>query len=163
MCQWILKANGHVVPCGTVCPLTEDEKHNPIVLKHQTAFDGLIERRWGSLIKPPKSENAKGKDMEWELYEDEEQTASQTLDIEDIVDAKGKIFNQEPVWDRMLRAEIAINRETPGAMVQSKGVAKRHAVTPTGKSMGAYDNNALPNTVVYEVEFGRMGKSPGCH
>jgi hypothetical protein len=83
----------------------------------------------------------------------DDQVAKPTLDIEDIVDAKGRVLNQEPVWDKMLIAEIAINRETPGAMVHSKGIVKRRAVTPSDNTTGTYDSNPLLNTLVYEVEF----------
>jgi hypothetical protein len=50
MAQWILKANGRVVPRRTCRPLSVAERHSPEELRKRTIFDGLIERRWGTSI-----------------------------------------------------------------------------------------------------------------
>jgi hypothetical protein len=66
------------------------------------------------------------------------------------VDAKGRLINQQPAWDRM---QIAINKDTPTGPAVCKGIVKRRAITPTGNTTGLYDQNPLMNTMVYEVEF----------
>ena len=48
MDQWILKVNGQVVPCQSLCPLTIAEKHHPIEVKMHAVFDSLIEKRLGT-------------------------------------------------------------------------------------------------------------------
>jgi hypothetical protein len=54
MCQWILKANGSVVPRLTVRPLNAEERHGPINHKKREIFKELIIKRWGTSInKPP--------------------------------------------------------------------------------------------------------------
>jgi hypothetical protein len=58
MAQWILKANGNVVPHRSSRPLKMDEIHSATEIKKRTIFDGLIERRWGTSINPPKQKNA---------------------------------------------------------------------------------------------------------
>ena len=45
MAQWVLKANGNVVPRRTLRPLHVDELQNPTETKKREAFDVLIERR----------------------------------------------------------------------------------------------------------------------
>jgi hypothetical protein len=54
MCQWILKANGKVVPRRSVRPLQTAEIHSASELKKRQVFDELIERRQGTSINPPK-------------------------------------------------------------------------------------------------------------
>jgi hypothetical protein len=54
MCQYILKANGKVVPRRSVKPLQKAEIHSPSELKKRQVFDELIERRHGTSINPPK-------------------------------------------------------------------------------------------------------------
>jgi hypothetical protein len=54
MCQWILKANGKVVPRRCVRPLQTAEIHSPSELKKGQVFEELIERRHGTSINPPK-------------------------------------------------------------------------------------------------------------
>ena len=49
MAQWVLKANGKVVPRRTVRPLHVDELHSPQEIKKRETFDALIERGDGVL------------------------------------------------------------------------------------------------------------------
>ena len=48
MAQWILKANGRVVPRRSLRLLKVDEIHSPVDIKKRQVFDKLIERRWGT-------------------------------------------------------------------------------------------------------------------
>jgi hypothetical protein len=152
MCQWILHANGKVVPRCTVRPLREDERRDAGVQQQQKLFDSMIERRWGTSINPPKLESTIDEDFA-ECDDDEDDPANPTIDIEDAVDGKGRLINQQPAWDWMLQAEIAINKDTQAGPVVCKGVVKRHAVAPSGRTTRIYDSNPLLNTMVYEVEF----------
>jgi hypothetical protein len=52
MAQWILKANGRVIPRRSSRPLKVDEIHSTTEIKKRAVFDGLIERRWGTSINP---------------------------------------------------------------------------------------------------------------
>ena len=47
MAQWVLKANGRVVPHHTLCPLKPEEEQSTAEQKKCDSFDELIERRWG--------------------------------------------------------------------------------------------------------------------
>ena len=53
MAQWVLKANGRVVPRRSLRPLTIAELHSPVEHKKRDVFDALIERRMGTSINPP--------------------------------------------------------------------------------------------------------------
>ena len=53
MAQWVLKANGRVVPRRSLRPLTIAELRSPVEHKKHDVFDALIERRMGTSINPP--------------------------------------------------------------------------------------------------------------
>ena len=53
MAQWILKANGEVVPRRTLRSLKPEEIHSPIEQKKRDLFDELITCRWGTSLTPP--------------------------------------------------------------------------------------------------------------
>ncbi len=74
----------------------------------RNVFDGLIERRWGTSINPPGTKGTKedsdtGGD-EFEEYEDDDEPARIVPEIEDTVDAKGRLLNQMPAYDRILNS-----------------------------------------------------------
>ena len=53
MTQWVLKANGNVVPRRTIRPLNTSELSSDTENKKRTLFDELIEKRWGTSVNPP--------------------------------------------------------------------------------------------------------------
>ena len=59
MAQWILKANGRVVPRRSLRPLKVDEIHSPVEIKKREVFDKLIERRLGTPMTPPNTQQPK--------------------------------------------------------------------------------------------------------
>ena len=95
MVQWILKSNRYIVPIQTLRPLHVDELHSPEDQKKQNIFGALIERRWGTSIKPP-SVSTTSNDNIWEEHEDEDESARIIPDIEDTVHDKGSQLNQQP-------------------------------------------------------------------
>ena len=83
MAQWILKANGRVVPRRSLRPLKVDELHSPVEIKKRELFDELIQRRWGSPMTPSNTQQQNV----FKKYEDHEQQEQPTLEVEDIVDS----------------------------------------------------------------------------
>ena len=69
MAQWILKANGRVVPRKSLRPLKVDEIHSPVEIKKREVYDELILKRWGTTMTPPNTQQPKA----FEKYEDHEQ------------------------------------------------------------------------------------------
>lgn len=150
MAQWILKANGKVVPRRSSRPLKVDEIHSPTEIKKRAVFDGLIERRWGTSINPPKQTDAEDLDEnEFEEYEDEDEPKRTVPDIEDTVDATGKLLNQQPAYDKILRSEVSLQI---GENMTVGKVTKR-ALGPDGNVAGTYDENPCLNTMIYGAEF----------
>jgi len=107
MCQWVLKVNGNVVPRRTVTPLTHDELHSPNDERRRRVFDQLIEKRFGKSVNaskdlqdsPTSAEIATEEEETWEPYTDEEEPAHEVHDMDDAVDARGLLINQQPEYD----------------------------------------------------------------
>ena len=110
-------------------------------------FDKLIEERWGTSINPAK--NSIDNDNKFEEYSDEDEDPRVIPDIEDAVDSTGRIINQQPMYDRLLNAEVLLHHEDD--QVVAKVV--RRALGPDGKTNGVYDTNPFLNTLMYEIEF----------
>jgi hypothetical protein len=81
MAQWILKANGRLVPCQSLRPLKVEELHSATELKKREIFNGLIERRWGTSINPPTVSDAKDDDDFEEYYWKDEAVAVRKADM----------------------------------------------------------------------------------
>ena len=70
-------------------------------------------------------------------------------DVEDTVDATGKLLNQHPAYDWIINAEVALQLEEE----VTTGKVTRRALGPDGQVAGTYDDNPFLNTIIYEVEF----------
>ena len=149
MAQWVLKANGNVVPRRSLRPLKVEELHSPTELKKQDVFDALIERRWGTSINPPKPARTREEDETFEYYQDEDESPKITPDTEEAVDATGRAINLQPSYDKIINAEVQLQTGDGPAV----GVVRKRAVGPNGRTAGEYDDNPMLNSVVYEVEF----------
>eukprot|EP00957_Ditylum_brightwellii_P140629 10713350-Ditylum_brightwellii.AAC.1 len=74
-------------------------------------FDQLIEHRWGTLLSKPPSEpdhNPVDQDNDLEEYYDKDKSHRIVPDIEDVVDNKGKLLNQQQAYDKLLNAEVSL-------------------------------------------------------
>jgi hypothetical protein len=148
MSQWILKSNGNVVPRRTLRPLRVDELHSSEEQKKREIFGALIERRWGTSINPP-NDTTSDNEEDWEEYEDPDEPARTVPEIEDTVDVRGHLLNQQPAYDKLINAEVQLQL---GDDVTSATV-KQRALGPDGTVVGTYDDNPIMNSIVYEVEF----------
>ena len=145
MAQWILKANGRVVPRRSLRPLKNDEIHSPVEIKKREVCDELIKRRWGTPMTPPNTQQPKA----FKKYEDHEQQEQPTLEVEDIVDSTGKLINQQPAYDQIINAEVQLQL---GEEIVNGKVIQR-TIGPDGQVTGTYDNNPFLNSIIYDVEF----------
>ena len=76
-----------------------------------------------------------------------------SADEEDAHDGQGKSINQQPAWDRMLHQELVMNKDPMSPSEKSRGIVKRRAISPEGKTTGTYHEEQDLNTMEYEVEF----------
>ena len=65
MAQWLLKANGNIVPIRTLIPLNVVDIHSPVKINKIDTFDVLIKRIWFTAINPPKTNEPEVKEK-WE-------------------------------------------------------------------------------------------------
>jgi hypothetical protein len=109
----------------------------------------LIERRWGTSINPPKPTDDENLDDDFEFEEYEDEPKRIVPDIEDTVDANGKLLNQQPAYDKILQSEVSLQ------LGESTTVGKvpKRAIGPHGTVAGTDDKNPCLNTMIYEVEF----------
>ena len=112
----------------------------------QKVFVALIERRHGTSINPPIVTTERD---EFEEYEDDDEEARVVPDIEDTVDATGKLLNQMPAYDRILNSEVSLQLGEDMAV----GKVTRRALNPDGRVTGTYDENPMLNSMIYEIEF----------
>lgn len=145
MAQWILKANGNVVPRRSHRPLQTSELHSPSEEKKRRIFDALIERRWGTSISPPQTQPSK----DFDLYEDETERPNPMPDTEDTVDADGRLLDQQPAYDTMINAEVLLQQGEEYVTCKIIG----RSTGPDGKTHGKYDENPYLNSIMYDVEM----------
>ena len=148
MAQWILKANGHVVPRRTVRPLTRDEVNLESEQRKRKIFDELIEKRWGTCVSPPPTAANDTSDS-FVPYEDDDEPATSIPTIDDPVDANGRALDQQPAYDVLIDAELML----PQRDQLRPAKVRRRTADPDGRVTGTYNSNPLMNTLTYDVEF----------
>jgi hypothetical protein len=110
MAQWILKSNGEVVPQRSHRPLKTEEIHSETEKAKRTICNDLIEKRHGTATRPANTD-ADANENNWdpyEEYEDDDEMARVVDDIEDIVDANGRLLNTMPDYDQILNAKVSL-------------------------------------------------------
>ena len=147
--QWVLKSNGNVVPRRTVQVLQLDEIHSDTEKRTRDVFDALIERRWGSPMSTPKTDDTEMTTDAEENENNDDKMTKRHIDIEDSVDSQGELINQLPAYDRLLNAEIMVQAEESHV----SGKVTKWVLGPDGKVAGKYDDNPYLNSIIYEVEL----------
>jgi hypothetical protein len=147
MSQWILKANGNVVPRRTVRPLSIAEKHSETEEDKRKLFDQLIKQKWGTSAFPPSKYTPPEDEMD--EYRDEDEEPRVIPEHEDVVDATGRLLNQQPNYDKIIGCEVQMQNGDEMCL----GKVTQRAIGPDGRSAGSYDDNPILNSIVYEVEF----------
>ena len=101
MAQWVLKANGQVIPRRTVRPLTHDEHASTTEQDKRLAFDKAIAMKYPSIHQPDLAEPEIAVP---EPYEDDYEQALTIPEFDDPIDATGQPFNQQPAYDYLIHA-----------------------------------------------------------
>ena len=148
MAQWILKANGNVVPRRSVRPLTTLELATDSLKRKMTIFDGLVEKRWGTSVNTYEAD-AKNFRPDFEEYEDDDEVARTIPEIDDPVDATGKAIDLQPAYDKIINAELMLPHGK--AMRPAKVIGR--SIGPDGNNIGSYHDELVFNSLVYDVEF----------
>jgi hypothetical protein len=137
------------VPRGSVRPLDLAETHSEVEIKKRKVFDELIERRHGTSINPQKPMKGESDTNEPDDADGDANTepAGELPDLEDILDSTGKVLIQQPMWEKMINAEIIVQQ---GDKLQL-GKAKRRSVDDNGVTIGIYCDNPIMNSILYEA------------
>ena len=70
MSQWVIKYNGSILPSLTLRPISVAEIHIPVDINRIDTFRALIEKRWGTAMTPPNTNEPEVKE-EWKEYGDD--------------------------------------------------------------------------------------------
>ena len=168
MCQWILKANGRVVPYRTCRPLTVEELNSPTEQSECQQFNAEIEGRLGSSITQPSRATMKKQrklqnspdiiehddflqNDDFIFHEDEEESRAPVRDAKDDnpVDSQGKSINMQPHADQIIGSEIKLQHGDQ----MHVGKVKRRKIGEDGRTVGHCNPNPILNTLEHEVEF----------
>ena len=85
----------------------------------------------------------------YEYYCDGNEPQRAVIETEDTVDNKGRLINQQPMYDKLLNAEVALQLGDKRVI----GKVAQCVVDSSGQAIGAYDDKPFLNTLSYEVEF----------
>ena len=112
-------------------------------------FETLIERRYGDSINslvPPIPDHSET----FEPYEDDEQPAMPSPEIEDAVNFNGRLLDQAQVYNRLINVEVQLRLDEQ----ISKEKVKQRALGLDGKVTGKYDHN--PTTILSSTKLSSM-------
>eukprot|EP00957_Ditylum_brightwellii_P122404 9333716-Ditylum_brightwellii.AAC.2 len=90
MAQWIMKGNGNVVLHQTLRLLNLEKLKSKIKIRSYNLFDLMIERGWGTSIKPPLETTSDNWDP-YKEYEVDDEIARSLPETEETVDANGTL------------------------------------------------------------------------
>jgi hypothetical protein len=66
------------------------------------------------------------------------------------IDAVGKLLNQQPAYDTLIKAEVKLPQQ---GQLKRAQVVGRSIDTESGRTTGTFDENPFLNSVIYDVEF----------
>ena len=147
MAQWILNSKGKVIPRRSVRPLLASELSSDVEQKKRDIFDQVILKRLGDGMTPNPELVSKGTPSE-DKETDEGDDAGYP-DFYDPVDASGVPIHQQPLYDKLISAEVCL--PCGDGLHMAKVIGR--SVDPDGNIIGTYNDDPILNTLVYDVEF----------
>ena len=157
MVQWVLKANGNVVPRCTTRPLNTSELSSKTEKRKRNVLDELITAQWSTPVpaKPPNDDEDPTthpddvKEGPFEEYEDEDELPRVIPKMDDPIDATGNAINQQPVYDKMIQTELNFPQGNKLRMAKVRVIT----VGPDGETIGNFNDTPIFNSIIYDVEF----------
>ena len=146
MAQWVLKANGNVVPRRTTRPLNTSELNSDTENGKRALFKELIKKRWGTSVNPP---TKLPPDDIFKAYEDEDEVPRLIPEMDDLIDSIGQAINQQPAYDKLIQSELILPQGDKLKMTRVIG----RTVGPNGHTIGTFNESPISNSIVYHVEF----------
>jgi len=151
MAQWVLQANGKIVPRRSLRPLTTTETNNNVAEERKRRiFMECIHAKLGdsmSFPSHPLQDEIKD-EYGFVPYEDDEEVP-RTIPENEAVDARGTTLFQQSVTDTMINAEVLLPQGE--GLVAAKVI--RRSLDEDGKVIGNHNDMPMFNTMLYDVEF----------
>ena len=149
MAQWLLKANGNVVPRHTTRPLNTSEISSETENRKRNVFNESITARWRTPVpaKPPNDEEDPTthpddvKEGPFEEYEGEDESPRVIPEMDDPIDAAVNAINQQPVYENIIQAELIIPQGDKLRVSKVRG----RTVGPDGKTIGNFHDTPIFN------------------
>jgi hypothetical protein len=94
---------------------------------------------------PPKE----SPDNTFEEYQDDFEEPRTIPEVEDTVDSNGRLLEQQPMYDRLINAEVQIQLGDE----MCSGKVLRRSLGPDRRTAGIYDDNPMLNSVIYDIKF----------
>ena len=69
--------------------------------------------------------------------------------MDDPIDAAVNAINQQPIYDKMIQAELILPQGDNFQMAKVSGIT----VGPDGKTIGTFHDTPIFNSIVYDVDF----------
>ena len=133
------------VPRRSLRPLKVDEIHSPVEIKKREVFDELIQRRWGTPMTPPKTQQPKA----FENMKIMNNKNNQHLKLKTLLTLLASSSTSNLAYDQIINAEVQL--QLGEEMVNGKAIQR--TIGPDGQVTGTYDNNPFLNSIIYDVEF----------
>ena len=146
MAQWVLKANGNVVPHRTTRPLNASKLNSDTEKEKHALFNELLKKRWGTSVNPPIKLPP---DDSFKAYEDDDEVPRLIPEMDDPVDSIGQVINQQPAYDKLIQSEIILPQG--GKLKMARFIGR--TVGPDGCTTGKFNESSIFNSGIYDVEF----------
>lgn len=145
MAQAVLNYKGKVIPRRSIRRLRVEELNSPVEIEKRRLFDEMVRAKLGDASTfPPSGET----EDEVVPYADCEVDELPTYD-DDPVEENGVAQFEAPLTDLLIHAEVHLPQ---GEEMQRAKVIRR-SKNENGEIVGAYNENPILNTLVYDVEF----------
>ena len=149
MCSWVLKTNGKVIARRTLRPLNQIEINSEVEQNKIELFNAAIRKLYGEYECIPHIGVKTNQPLNQYAIDEDESFDSTIPEADAPVDASGKSFNQQPLYDKFVKAEVRMPHN--GGMKKGKVIGR--TIADDGRVYGTYDEDPYRNTVSYDVEF----------
>ena len=111
LCSWVLKTNGKVVARRTIRPLNNIERNSEVEKEKIKAFDSTITSLYGQYDTVLHEDAKTNYPLSQFEVDDDESFDSNLPEAEAPIDPAGKLFNQQPLYDKLVKAEVRMPHE----------------------------------------------------
>jgi hypothetical protein len=152
MAQWVLKENGKIVPCQSLCRLTpvESAMSNKVKVAKLAIFNTSITAILGDSVSIPTGPHPDQVEDPYDLepYGDYE-ADSFLMPAADFVDAVGKPMLQQSFMDTLINIDVLLPKGEGDAYTK----VMWRSVDSNGKVFVDFNENLLLNTILYKCKF----------